>query len=753
MFAMAQIVTVFFLCLLIWRRAKLESKKLLIVLLLVVSYASDFIVDKIPLPSDVVTVTALGIKNEDSNNYEVYLKNFQVAGEQYNIDEVESGKWKLHGENNGYMWRIETDTRQPDGVTRELRFEIPKGLDRYLQFQKQKWSGFAEIEVNDEVITIDLYSEDSENTLISIPDTSSDEMYLIKFLLLTLWILLTLFILFIIQSLRLCSKKYPKHSDQICITSIIILQLLLCTYYAFQKEGYHTDETYTKETSNGYSSYHLQNESDYYNIWQENNYYIDAFTVDESELFDYTKLFLRFDGHVHPPLYYFFYHTVSSLRVGTMSDLVGFSINYLFFILSSIQLFSISKLILKEKTLIFLPNVLWGGSIVAISNVMFFRMYTLLTFTTLFFIYTYLKYVYLQLTIPKKGMIICLIATYLGCMSHYYFIVFAFLFTLFVCLEKLISKDFVNMVKYGLCSLCGVLLMFITYPYSISALLKSSRGSQAIENAFDLSRISVNLESFVQLIYEQLFGDLIGRLVIATAVVIYFFLFINRYICRISLKSENKQLILSLEWITNSTICIPLKKHREHFIYTLLFLIVTFFLIIVSLVAPYQEIRYISGILPVLSILFIYVMSHLTTILQKNVSIRQTTIFTIIFLIVSYNLLFQEPNYLYSNQSYMGKIARENSNLSCVYLSSETYHRTDHHIYFAEYNSSLMIKTSNIEQLSALIAEKDGERDKLILYLNDSSLLEQVMDILGYKTSEKLTTFAGESIYRLSNLN
>ncbi len=141
------------------------------------------IVKAIPLPCDNVTITATGEKNEEAKADEVWIGGLCVGDEMIELSNPIEGKWFWKG--NLYMWRNESDPRQPDGTTRTITIEIPIGKDRSVEFGSSKWNGIVDVTYDGETKSYDLFKgEVNERGYISafIPDTNHVYLYAIKLL-------------------------------------------------------------------------------------------------------------------------------------------------------------------------------------------------------------------------------------------------------------------------------------------------------------------------------------------------------------------------------------------------------------------------------------------------------------------------------------------------------------------------------------------------------------------------------------------
>ena len=150
---------------------RLDKKQLIFLGILVTIFAccANYIANLLPPLTDTVTLTALGEKREEARGMEVYLNGYTIDGEEYLAGkslEIESGHWFWSGET--YAWRPETDSRQPDGMTRTVVLKIPVGWDRTLNFSSSEWRGLVQIDDGYNVWVDDTYAEKSSIKVVQI---------------------------------------------------------------------------------------------------------------------------------------------------------------------------------------------------------------------------------------------------------------------------------------------------------------------------------------------------------------------------------------------------------------------------------------------------------------------------------------------------------------------------------------------------------------------------------------------------------
>lgn len=148
-----------------------------VVVILLSFFLSSFLS---PLTEE-VTLTAVGTgESGPSGTDEVYLTGYTIDGKEYVAGEsleVVSGKWFWSGET--YCWRLETDPRQPEGVTRSIVIKIPVGVERSLNFFSSKWRGEVEISTQNDTWVVDTYSDAESSTQLPVMIGRSSEALLL----------------------------------------------------------------------------------------------------------------------------------------------------------------------------------------------------------------------------------------------------------------------------------------------------------------------------------------------------------------------------------------------------------------------------------------------------------------------------------------------------------------------------------------------------------------------------------------------
>ena len=320
---------------------------------------------------------------------------------------------------------------------------------------------------------------------------------------------------------------------------------------------------------------------------QHDDYY-DEFRVLKGEGFRYGLVKQIQSWDVHPPMYYWVLHTVCSMFPGTFTKWTGLGINLIFHGISLWLIMYLTQLLLmaidnrgstgskqeicgddsksdnssivaigKKKdgdngsgsTICnsvrgFLPVIVmavWGLSPESISEVVFIRMYAMLTMLILLTLIFHVKQMMRPQTdrLPIKEFVIPVAAlTYVGFMTHYYYVVFLFFIVLFfwiwrirelrsstgltgdsVILQGASSENkadikrssgiFGRIIAYPLILVIPLILGYLTYPSCLGQIFRGQRGTQAIGSFADTSNTFERIRFFADVLSKQSFGGLL----------------------------------------------------------------------------------------------------------------------------------------------------------------------------------------------------------------------------------------------------
>nr|MBP3258879.1 glycosyltransferase family 39 protein [Bacilli bacterium] len=558
-------------------------------------------------------------------------------------------------------------------------------------------------------------------------------------------------------------KNFISRNKYIILT-ILILVSIMC-YFITQKNGFHEDEIFSYGSSNykydnvyrwyGYaeadqdilynqvlqgnlkekisnitkyikdnSSFqkdeNLSKEIPIFRTKEEAKSYL---VIEKNDIFNYFSVYYNQARDVHPPLFYFLVHFISSLFYGIFSKYIIFILNLIFFVSS---LFIIKKIMkeLKHDELTIPAMILYGASIGCISTVMFQRMYMMMTFFGLCYLCLTLKLINDNFEIKKKRWWI--ITILLGFLTQYYFCVYIAIIFMLISIYLLLNKQFKKWFKYLRVHIIPAISGIIFYPFSIEDIFFSYRGLGGTNE--HTKTIMENINYYFTQIYELFGFKNILIFIIAILMFILIFKLIKRNLQKISKEQLYKMLIL----------IIPI------FIYIL----------IMSKISPFlgekYTSRYIMILFPTIAISIIYMS---TFIFNKN-TLLVTLLFSIILSINGF--INNTPTYLYKDNKQVMELAKANSDKYFVYVFDNYFTHLSSMPEFATYKESIILNNT-IHDFDILNNDKLRNSNEFILciknWLNQEEVLNKVLTSTGYTDYEvllSLNTDVEATYYKIS---
>lgn len=338
---------------------------------------------------------------------------------------------------------------------------------------------------------------------------------------------------------------------QLLFVLLWCMQMLTAVYFCCQKQGFHEDEYYTYYSTARTFGLNIED-----NAWMEHDTYFNEFTVLRGERFQYGLVKQVQSWDVHPPVYYWIFHAISSFFPGKFSKWYGLALNLAAYGLSMFLLWILClKVTGDNEKLSLLICLFYGFTPAVMSSVVFIRMYALLTVFVLLCAILHVRaleyydredkdsYVHNnnfahnncnsqsklcieQVKIPiGKFLFPLALVTYFGFLTQYYYFIFLFFMAVAFCLYLLWKdRNLWNCIRYAISLAIAFVLAYLTYPAFPGQMFKGQRGAQATGNFFDLSNTLMRLEFFYQLLDEYVFGKMLSLLLI---VIIVLLLYVN----------------------------------------------------------------------------------------------------------------------------------------------------------------------------------------------------------------------------------
>ncbi len=306
-----------------------------------------------------------------------------------------------------------------------------------------------------------------------------------------------------------------KTTEWIWFAVIWAVLMAAAFYFCTQKQGFHEDEFYTYYSTARTNGFYVEDGK-----WMDRETYYKEFVVLPGERFQYGLVKQVQSWDVHPPMYYWVFHTAASLVPGVFSKWIGLAVNLIFHGINLILLTYLSYLVCGRRfQTACLVTVFFGLSPASMSGVVFIRMYEMLTVFVLLGAVLHVRAVqrleggagrddrlpFVKFLLPMAAV------TYVGFLTQYYYFIFLFYMALAFCVYLLWrERNLRNCLRYGISQAAAFVLAYLTYPVCLGQMFRGQRGAQATENFFDLSNTLVRFRFFFDLLDEYVFGNMLS---------------------------------------------------------------------------------------------------------------------------------------------------------------------------------------------------------------------------------------------------
>ena len=548
-------------------------------------------------------------------------------------------------------------------------------------------------------------------------------------------------------------QKYSRWSILILV-GLLCLQACFLVYFGGLKKGFNEDEMATYTLSNYPEGFFNRTES-LLNNWVDGDVLYDVLIVSNEEKFDYKMVYANQESDVHPPLYYFIVHTISSLFPGQFSKWIGLVPNIVLCLLSSAIMFFLSRELLKNDFLAMIVVEGWAFSVGAVDIATFLRMYAMLTLWTTLFVFLHVKALNRTMAgqrISACILVILFLCTFLGLMTQYYFSVFA----LFLCgtffLYLLFSKKWRDLWIYVLVEFGAIIAALVYYPAMIRHIFGSGyRGQEAFRNLKKSESSIAALEEVLQIVSNDMFNGWAKELIYLCIALLAIALL--RKFLHVSIKKVDGNLEISISRVSlkenTGVIYIP----EESLVIADIGIVLLLYCVLISKVAPYREDRYYMCLYPLFVLCAVYIVYRACSYAFKKPAISKVIAVLLVCVITVFGLVKQEPGYLYSSSAARADVLEEYSDKPVIVLNNAyNWYATKwlaeygnyQDVYICEYGSGI----SYLDDAAATNDLTDG----FLLYVlrfseNDEEMLEKVQAHLPIEEYEKLCSGSSRVFY------
>lgn len=508
---------------------------------------------------------------------------------------------------------------------------------------------------------------------------------------------------------------------------ILAVQILNLLFWGWQKEGYYIDEMSSYGLSNGYYRPFLQDAEGYMDHWHDASFYMEWLTASEEDRFCYGSVYDNQANDVHPPLFYFLLHTICSFFPNMFSKWFGLLLNVVFFGLTELFLYLLSKKLLGDNRLSLLPPLLYGFSVGGLSTAVYIRMYMMLTFWGILFLY--LAVLFLE---DKPKYPATFAAVFAGGMTQYYFWILAFFATGVAVIVNLCRKKWKSTVFFAAVVLAGVGAGMIFFPASVTNLFFGTRTGEIVDNVNAGMRVFLRrMDAFLQIIGKELFLGKYGCYVLAFVLLIG----MGGSVLLLAFRKDRKELIT--RWGINGKV-----------LWLCLLSAAGYFLVMVKISTDMVD-RYFFSIYPLVLLLAVAFLLFLLEMWKVKAGFAWGL--AAVYLCITF-FLCQKGNVQYLYPGYdeaLRQMQTTYSDAPGLYVTKGNHLIANNCLFLAQQKRSMPVAPEELEKITG--GELDS--DSLILYVDiyydEDATAQYVADLFGYDKVTLLYDNTFTQIYAL----
>lgn len=333
-------------------------------------------------------------------------------------------------------------------------------------------------------------------------------------------------------------------------------------------------------------------------------------------------------------------HTMSSFIPKTFSISSGITINIAFFVLAQILLFCLVKKLTNSEAAAVVITTVIGLAPGIINMVMFIRMYMMVSCWVLLISLLFSQY-QMNYKINIRFYLKIMLASTLGALTHYYFLIFLFFMCAFHGVYLLFHKRFKEIIVF-VGSMCGAgILSIAIFPAITRHIFKGGRGKEAFSNAANMTDFLDKVNGCFKIVSEEIFykhSFFWGIIfLISSVIIIYLYL------------KERKYSEYIRNYVSIAGSCV-------------------LYFLIVAKIAPYYEDRYfMPAYYPALCVLFVTIYIAAISITKKTALIKKVcAVFFLAWMLLG--LYKPHITYLYRETASNIQWAKEHRDEHALYV-------------------------------------------------------------------------------------
>ena len=501
-------------------------------------------------------------------------------------------------------------------------------------------------------------------------------------------------------------KKYEK----IVISLILIIQTIIFIIIGANKSYIHMDEAYSLGLAS-YDKVEIQDNEDFYNTWHDGKYYEDYLCVNDDEIGQYKQVYENQKNDVHPPLYYLILRFAMGFHKNSYSKWPGIIINMIIYAFVTIFMYLILNKILKDKykykeksAIIAMVSSLVLASI---TNVIYIRMYALSTLNVLITTYLHLKLLDKK-EIDYKLLTFIGVSALAGSLTHYYYLFYlAMMFILFA-IKYIKEKRYKELIAYTVTMCIAGVTSLIIFPYSIKHLFFGYRGQGALSKLTQISEFLKSIALYIQKFNRHAFN---GLLFILLALIVGLGIY----------KKVNKKKIFENKNQYIKYIAIP----------------TAFYTLLVSLSAPWIELRYIMPVCGLVFILIIYLLENVLENIFNEKNVFRVLAVCLAIILITPIIFKMEPEEEFLDKRDIVEEVQNELNVPTIYIFNSNENRfLDDILLFSKLDNSYIAKDVECtdENINKILNGKDLSNGILVFInggQNNDEMMEKIKNATG----------------------
>lgn len=510
----------------------------------------------------------------------------------------------------------------------------------------------------------------------------------------------------------------------------LVIICAVCVMFCSRKEGMFIDEIYSYGLANSYYAPYVTNlkMGDMIDTVFTREELVDYLAVVDDDWFAVGSVYYNQTMDVHPPLYYWLLNFASSLCAGHFSMWTGLVLNLIIYIATLILLYKLVLLLFDSRLNAVSAVLMYGLSVIGLSTMLMIRMYMLLTMFTVLLAYL------IALLMRTKRLALCPaigVTIFCGLMTQYYYVFYAF----FVCgayvIYALTKKEWRALFAFAGCALTGALCLLLAFPACLDQLFADAlvSGGNAVENLKSVWQYAERLNIFIEESLHRMKGIVYTALILAV-------------VCVVGARK------IASAWKNTA--------HRLDCLVLALPAAVSF--VVVAIISPVSEIRYIYNIVPML-VVFVCLILHLaeSAISAADNEKVKLAVGVAVALISLWQAKCLAPDYLFDEYSDYDALLSAHSDAPCVYMDDNYFSPiTFDMLQLMCFDDFLVTNDTASETMLDYI----GNAEETIVFIDiskqwasgydDAQVVGELKQSTGYTNSEKLYSNGFSAVYLLS---